>query len=50
MGGIVALLAQIASLSVSSTGILPLNAVTSVIGAPVVVAILLRGRRGAFSG
>jgi len=44
MGGIVALVAQIVSLSPGSAGVLPLNAVTSMIGAPVVVAILLRKR------
>ena len=49
MGGAVALVAQIVSLLPGSAGILPLNAVTSIIGAPVVVAILLRTRRGAFA-
>lgn len=50
MGGSVALVAQIVSLLPGSAGILPLNAVTSIIGAPVVVAVLLRSRRGAFAG
>jgi iron complex transport system permease protein len=50
MGGIVALVAQIVSLLPGSAGVLPLNAVTSLIGAPVVVTILLRSRRGAFAG
>jgi iron complex transport system permease protein len=50
MGGAVALAAQIVSLSPGNGGVLPLNAVTSIIGAPVVVAILLRSRRGAFAG
>ena len=50
MGGAVALVAQIVSLLPGSAGILPLNAVTSIIGAPVVVAVLLRSRRGAFAG
>lgn len=45
MGGIVALVAQIVSLLPGSAGVLPLNAVTSLMGAPVVVAVLLRGRR-----
>jgi iron complex transport system permease protein len=48
MGSAVALVAQIVSLLPGSAGILPLNAVTSIIGAPVVVAVLLRSRRGAF--
>jgi iron complex transport system permease protein len=49
MGGSVALMAQVVSLLPGSAGILPLNAVTSMIGAPVVVAVLLRARRGAFA-
>ncbi len=49
MGGTVALVAQVVSLLPGSAGILPLNAVTSIIGAPVVVAVLLRSRRGAFA-
>jgi iron complex transport system permease protein len=50
MGGIVALAAQIASLLPGDKGVLPLNAVTSLIGAPVVVAVLLRSNRGIFTG
>ena len=46
MGASVALIAQIVSLLPGSSGILPLNAVTSLLGAPVVVTVLLRGRRG----
>ena len=46
MGGMVALVAQIVSLVPGSAGVLPLNAVTSLLGAPVVVAVLLRSRRG----
>jgi iron complex transport system permease protein len=46
MGAIVALVAQIVSLLPGSAGVLPLNAVTSLLGAPVVVAVILRGRRG----
>jgi cobalamin transport system permease protein len=49
LGGIVAVMAQVVSLLPGSAGVLPLNAVTSIIGAPVVVAILLRSRRGAFA-
>jgi iron complex transport system permease protein len=50
MGSAVALVAQIVSLLPSSAGVLPLNAVTSLMGAPIVVAVLLRSRRGAFAG
>jgi iron complex transport system permease protein len=50
MGSAVALLAQIVSLLPGSAGVLPLNAVTSLMGAPIVVAVLLRSRRGAFAG
>jgi len=50
LGGAVALIAQIVSLAPGNAGVLPLNAVTSIVGAPVVVAILLRSRRGAFAG
>jgi iron complex transport system permease protein len=50
MGGVVALTAQIASLWPGGAGVLPLNAVMSIIGAPVVVFILMRSRRGAFVG
>jgi iron complex transport system permease protein len=50
MGGAVALVAQIMSLLPGSAGVLPLNAVTSLMGAPIVVAVLLRSRRGAFAG
>jgi iron complex transport system permease protein len=53
MGGIVALAAQIVSLIPSllpgNSGVFPLNAVTSLIGAPVVVIVLMRNRRGAFT-
>ena len=50
MGGIVALVSQMVSLLPGSSGVLPLNAVTSLIGAPVVVIVLLRSRKGAFTG
>jgi iron complex transport system permease protein len=49
MGGVVALVAQVASL-LPDSGVLPLNAVMSIIGAPVVVFVILRSRRGAFAG
>jgi cobalamin transport system permease protein len=49
MGSALALLAQIISLLPGSAGVLPLNAVTSLLGAPVVVAVLLRTRRGALA-
>ena len=53
MGGIVSVAAQIVSLLPSllsgNAGIFPLNAVTSLIGAPVVVIVLMRNRRGAFT-
>jgi iron complex transport system permease protein len=45
MGGSVALAAQIVSLLPGNAGIIPLNAVLSLVGAPVVVSVLLRGRR-----
>jgi iron complex transport system permease protein len=50
MGGIVALIAQVASLLATESGALPLNAVTALIGAPVVVIVLMRNRRGVFTG
>jgi iron complex transport system permease protein len=49
LGGIVALAAQVVSLMPANAGVLPLNAVTALIGAPVVVAILVRRRRGALA-
>jgi iron complex transport system permease protein len=50
MGASIALIAQIASLLPGAGGALPLNAVMSIVGAPVVVFVLVRGRRGAFVG
>ena len=50
LGAAMALVAQIVSLLPGSAGVLPLNAVTSLMGAPVVVAVLLRSRRGVFAG
>jgi iron complex transport system permease protein len=53
MGGIVALIAQIVSLLPSlisnNSGGFPLNAITSLLGAPVVVLVLMRNRKGAFT-
>lgn len=49
MGGSVALLAQIIALLPGPAGTLPLNAVMSLIGAPIVIAVLLRNRRGVFT-
>lgn len=45
LGASVALVAQTASLVPGGAGIVPLNAVVSLIGAPVVVAVIVRGRR-----
>ncbi len=50
LGAAAALIAQIVSLVPGGGLVLPLNAVTSLMGAPVVVAVLLRSRRGAFAG
>lgn len=47
-GAALALIAQIAALLVGRDGMLPLNAVTSFIGAPIVILVVLRTRRGAF--
>jgi len=43
------LTAQIISLLPGNSGVFPLNAVTSLIGAPVVVIVLMRNLRGAFT-
>jgi len=53
MGAIIALVSQIIALLpslVGNSGVFPLNAVTSLIGAPVVVLVLMRNRKGAFTG
>lgn len=50
LGAAVALFAQIAALLASREGLLPLNAVTALIGAPVVVFVILRAHKGAFVG
>jgi len=50
LGSTTALLAQIVSVLPGATGILPLNAVTSLMGAPIVVAVLLRSRQREFGG
>jgi len=47
MGAAVALVAQTVSVLPGRAGLVPLNAVTSLIGAPVVVLVILRQRRGA---
>lgn len=49
MGGVAALSAQTLSLLPGTTGVLPLNAVTALLGAPIVVIVLLRTRRGTLS-
>jgi len=49
LGGVLALAAQVVALLPGSAGTLPLNAVTSLIGAPVVIAVILRARKGAFA-
>jgi iron complex transport system permease protein len=45
VGAAVALVAQLVSVLPGSGAVLPLNAVTALMGAPTVVAVLLRGRR-----
>lgn len=50
LGAIVALVAQTLALVAGRGGLLPLNAVTSLIGAPVVIWIVLRARKAAFIG
>jgi iron complex transport system permease protein len=50
LGAAAALIAQIVSLMPGGGVVLPLNAVTSLMGAPVVVVVLMRSRRGAFAG
>ena len=44
VGAILALLCDIISRSPGATGVLPLNAVTSMVGAPVVIWVILRNR------
>lgn len=50
LGALVALLAQLVALLPSQFGVLPLNAVTALIGAPIVAFVILRSRRGIFVG
>ncbi len=50
LGATLALLAQVLALLASRDGLLPLNAITSLLGAPVVVLVILRARKGAFVG
>jgi iron complex transport system permease protein len=49
LGALTALFAQLVSLLPSQFGVLPLNAVTALIGAPVVVFVILRARNGVFA-
>lgn len=50
LGALIALLAQLVALLPGQLGVLPLNAVTALIGAPVVAFVILRSRRGIFVG
>lgn len=50
LGAEIALLAQLISLLPGQFGVLPLNAITALIGAPIVLLVILRSRRGVFSG
>jgi iron complex transport system permease protein len=50
LGALAALVAQLVSILPGQIGILPLNAVTALIGAPVVAYVILRARRGVFVG
>jgi iron complex transport system permease protein len=50
LGGSVALAAQLVSFVPGPAGVLPLNAVTSLVGAPIVIAVLMRARRGELAG
>lgn len=50
LGGLTALLAQLVSLLPTNLGVLPINAVTALIGAPVVAFVILRARGGIFTG
>lgn len=50
LGALIALLAQLLALLPSQLGVLPLNAVTALIGAPVVIFVVLRARNGGFIG
>jgi iron complex transport system permease protein len=46
MGACAALVAEVAAQLPGSNAVLPLNAITALIGAPVVIIVLLRSRRG----
>ncbi|UYN99417.1 MAG: iron ABC transporter permease [Devosia sp.] len=50
LGAQVALVAQLVALLPGQLGVLPLNAITALIGAPVVILVILRARSGVFSG
>ena len=45
LGGAVALLCNLISVLPGETGILPLNAITPVLGAPVIIYILVKQRK-----
>ena len=49
LGAIVALTAQLLALLPGPSGVLPLNAVTALLGAPIVAVVVLRSRRGVFT-
>jgi iron complex transport system permease protein len=50
LGALTALLAQLVALLPGQFGVLPLNAVTALIGAPIVAFVILRSRKGIFVG
>ncbi len=49
LGGAVAIMSELLAQLPGFSAVLPLNAVTSLIGAPVVILVLMRSRRGAFT-
>ena len=49
-GAIIAMIAELVAHLPGNNSVLPLNAVTSLLGAPVVVIVLIRSRLGAFTG
>ena len=49
LGGVLAIFAELVAQLPGLNAVLPLNAVTSLIGAPVVIIVLMRSRRGAFT-
>lgn len=50
LGATMALVAQLVALLPGQLGVLPLNAITALIGAPVVVYVILRARNEVFAG